>query len=210
MDQATAAHKSLALGLLLRQLPGGRQPKILDLGPAVGANVQFLAGLGCRIWVADLFRTLRSGEGDGLQSDLGSLDKLLARHLPSSDETGYDLILAWDLFNYFTREEIELVGTHLTRICRPMGSVFAMVSTTRQISDHPLRFSIADTEHLVYDGDSSHRRPAPHYTQTDLERLLPGFEVETSFLLRNGIQEYVLARVEEPDEAAFRFDPSEY
>ena len=39
---------------------------------------------------------------------------------------------------------------------------------------------------------------------------MPGFEVETSFLLRSGIQEYVLALVEESDEAAFRFDPTDY
>ena len=210
MPQIASAHKSLALATLLRQLPGDRQPKILDLGPAVGANISMLAGLGCRIWVADLFRSLRAREGEDVLGDLGSLDRLLHRNLPESDDDGYDLILTWDLLNYFRPEELTVLGRHLARVCREQGTLFAMIALGRQMPDRPMRFGIADAEHLTYDTETAHRKPSPQYKQPDLERLMPGFEVETSFLLRSGIQEYVLALVEEPDEAAFRFDPSDY
>ena len=35
-------------------------------------------------------------------------------------------------------------------------------------------------------------RPCPQYKQHDLERALPELEVEITFLLRHGIQEYIL------------------
>jgi len=56
----------------------------------------------------------------------------------------------------------------------------------------PIRFRIVDTDTLSYTIDSSLERPSPLFKEPDLKRWLPDFEVETSFLLRNGFQEYVL------------------
>ena len=37
-------------------------------------------------------------------------------------------------------------------------------------------------------------RACPQYTQLDLAHMMPAFSVRRSFLLRSGIQEYLLAR----------------
>ncbi len=39
--------------------------------------------------------------------------------------------------------------------------------------------------------DSSVLRPAPRYTEIDLKQLMPGFRVYSSYLLRNGMKEYL-------------------
>ena len=53
---------------------------------------------------------------------------------------------------------------------------------------------IVDRESLDCDGPLQPTRACPLYTQLDLAHMLPAFSVRRSFLLRSGIQEYLLAR----------------
>jgi len=190
-DRSVGANKSLALELLLKRLR--RQPwsRVLDLGPAVGANVEFLAQFQCRLHIADLYHSLRE-RFERTSTDTTSPATRLTAELPPVDHEPFDLILAWDLLNYLDPEEIRVIGEHLARICHRDGVVFLMISTARQIPNLPCRYSIVGDGMLRYDCKSASQRSAPGYKEPDLERLLPAFEVETSYLLRNGYQEYLL------------------
>jgi len=55
---------------------------------------------------------------------------------------------------------------------------------------------------LAYEASPQAVRPSPRHGQHDLGRMMPGFSVEGSFLIRSGIQELVLARHD--DETAVR------
>ena len=68
-----------------------------------------------------------------------------------------------------------------------------MLSTVQTIPELPGRYLMLDPETLRFENDSSRQRRSPSYKEPDLEKLMPAFEVETSYLLRSGIQEYVLA-----------------
>ncbi|MEE8279039.1 MAG: class I SAM-dependent methyltransferase [Thermoanaerobaculia bacterium] len=191
-ESGTSQHHTLALELVLHNLQRQERPRVLDLGRAIGANVSFLTHYSCKLFIADLFQTLR-GHRDGLDWDAMVLDRTLAEHLPYRDQSCFDLIFAWDLLNYLDRQELEVLGRHLSRLCKRSGLLFAMLSTRKQIPDRPTDFRILDLETLAYDNPSKMRRPCPLYKEPDLARLMSDFEVETSFLLRNGMQEYVLA-----------------
>ncbi len=191
-ESGTPQHHTLALQLVLKSLSRLERPRLLDLGPAVGANVTYLTRYNCKLFIADLFQTLR-GLRDGLDWNASVLDRALAEYLPYRDRKRFDLILAWDLLNYLSREEMQVLGRHLSRLCKPAGLLFVMISTRKQIPDRPTVFRIVDRETLEYDNPSKIRRPCPLYREPDLGRLMSDFEVETSFLLRNGMQEYVLA-----------------
>jgi hypothetical protein len=56
----------------------------------------------------------------------------------------------------------------------------------------PMRYRIADPENVVWEGPRDALRPSPRYTANDVARMTPGFVVKGSYLLRNGIQEYLL------------------
>ena len=191
-ESGSYQHHTLALKLVLQNLRRQERPRLLDLGPAVGANVSFLTYYRCKFFIADLFHSLRS-QRDGLDWDAEVLDRTMAEQLPYQDQQRFDLILAWDLLNYLERQEMQVLGRHLGRLCKPSDLLFAMLSTRKRIPDRPTRFSIVDLETLAYDNPSKFGRPCPLYKEPDLGRLMSDFEVETSFLLRNGMQEYVLA-----------------
>lgn len=166
---------------------------MLDLGPAIGRNVQYLGRFAPKIHIADLFATLKGFEArrDPDQSRFG---KILDRDLPPPGGPPIDLIFAWDLFNYLERPLLTLLSERLSGLCRRESLLLALIANKPQIPDSPTRFLIIDADTLRYESKSRSIRQAPQYKEPDLDRLMPSFEVETSFLLRNGIQEYVMAR----------------
>ena len=164
---------------------------MLDLGPALGRNVQFLSPFVAKLFIADLHDTVRR-MGGRFTFDGFKLDRILKDDLPTAAEGPVDLILAWDLLDYLDTQQIEILGKHLSRISRKESLVFLMLSTRPTVPDRPSRFLILDPETLRTENTSQQERKAPLYKEPDLEKLMPAFEVETSFLLRSGIQEYVL------------------
>jgi hypothetical protein len=49
------SHRSLAMASLLAGFAGRQRLQVLDLGPAVGDNVEFLSRFGCKLYIQDLY-----------------------------------------------------------------------------------------------------------------------------------------------------------
>ncbi len=186
-------HQTLALGPALHELQRRRRPRVLDLGPAIGANVEFFAGFSAQLFIADLYRSLR-GPADSLPLDPRRLERTLADQLPTAEHPPFDLILAWDLLNYFEPPQLEVLGRHLGLLCRPGGQLFALLATRGTIADQPLTFQILARDLLRYETAAVAERESPRYMEANLQRLLDAFAVQTSFLLRHGMQEYIFTR----------------
>jgi hypothetical protein len=191
-DQEVAAgpqvHPSLALPDLLSQLHPDRRLRILDLGPAIGSNLTFWnQRYLCTMEVADLYPSLVTApEGDAVAA--------VAAALPAGDDRPLDVVLAWDLFNYLDRPRLLALGERLAARCRPQAILFAMLSTAKEIPVLPGRYPIEDGSRLLYDVDATRQRPGPRYRPADIAAMTPGFSTDRNFLLRHGIQEYLLIR----------------
>ena len=201
-----STHHSLALKHVLRRFQATGGTRVLDLGPAIGRNVQYLGRFAPKIHIADLYNTLR-----GLKSrrspDRLRFQKILDQDLPKPGSRPIDLILAWDLLNYLERPHLTQLGEYLGKLCRRESLMFALIANQKQIADTPLKFLIIDADTLRYESRSRAVRSAPQYKEPDLDRLMPTFEVETSYLLRNGMQEYVMSsRTLEPYPTAVAAD----
>jgi hypothetical protein len=197
-ERSPLPQHSLGLPALLDGLPADARPAILDLGPAVGVNIDFWSGLGCRLHVADLQDSLHAATPSWSEPE-GDTALLPAGILPVSST--FDLVLAWDLLNYLTLPQMRAVARGLAPCTRRGTMLFALIGTLRQMPPRPLRYRIAGRDRLLYeDGPAvapraaEATRPCPRYRQPDLERGLPLFAVATSYLLRTGVQEYIFAR----------------
>ena len=187
-------HKSLGLTALLESMRRkGQGLRILDLGPAVGGNVEFLSQLGCKLHIGDLYAS-RSMAVEG--EELGQ--EFFEQLFPA--DTKLDVVLAWDLFNYLQRKEMARLGTLLRRNCRPGALVFSLMWIQKQIPAQPIRFRMQENGQLIYERRTALERPGPRYAPAEISGLLKGFRVDRSFLLRHGIQEYLFVRDDEEDE----------
>ena len=181
-------HKSLAFRQLLAELSGGEKKRVLDLGRAIGGNVSFFSQFSCKLFIADIHQSLPN-----LADGKAPLAEALAEVLPGEEAAPVDLILAWDLFNYLELPQIEVLTEALAPISGKKTLLFSMISTLKEIPHKPLDYEVRDSQTLAYSADLRLKIPCPRYKEPILERTMPSFSVETSFLLRNGIQEYLFA-----------------
>ncbi|HTQ81188.1 MAG TPA: methyltransferase domain-containing protein [Thermoanaerobaculia bacterium] len=186
-------HRSLALAALLEEFKRGRKLQVLDLGPALGSNVEFLSQFGCKIYIEDLYAALVARGGTGGDGEEAG-PRFFAEFLPPDEAASFDVVIAWDVFNYLTRKELGHLMRHLTPFCHSGTVVFALISILKQIPAEPIRFRIVDEEHLAYEVRTAVQRPAPRFVPSEMLDLLRGFRVDRSFLLRHGIQEYLFVR----------------
>jgi hypothetical protein len=185
-------HRSPALTAILDELRPGSRHAVLDLGPPVAANIKVLSALSCRVRIADLHRSLAAEPVESRRPD--AMGALFERLLPLAPDERFDALLAWDVFDYMRPDQVSSLLARLTPACRPGALALVLASTRPQIPGLPLRYRIVDRESLAYDGPSPAVRPCPRYGQHDLARMMPGFSVRRSFLLRSGVQEFLLAR----------------
>jgi hypothetical protein len=187
------AHRSLGLAALLSQFRPDRKLQVLDLGPAIGSNVEFFSQFGCKLYIEDLWAALASRTPSGSEGDEAG-PQFFADFLPLPEATRFDAVIAWDTFNYLSRRELGHLVRHLRPFCPPGAQVFALISILKQIPAQPMRYRIRDQETLVYEPRTAAQRPAPRFAPAEMNELFKGFRVDRSFLLRHGIQEYLFQR----------------
>jgi SAM-dependent methyltransferase len=186
-------HSSLALATLFREVGPLGKLQILDLGPAVGSNVEFLSHFGCKLYIEDLYAALAAHRRQEDRQVASAAP--FAELLPFPESARFDAVFAWDLFNYLSRKELAGLAHYLKPFCRPGALVFALVSILKQMPAAPIRFKILDRDRLAYERQTADESPCPRYPPAELADLMKGFRLDRSFLLRHGIQENLFTRL---------------
>lgn len=182
---------TLALPYLFEALGRGGNHRVLDLGPAAGSNLETFAQLGCRLHVADLYRGL-AANGTAQGEDSGRFREAFAQLLPPAGGEPFDAVLAWDVLDYLGQRQRAVLMELLLPLCRPGALFFCMVSIRPMIPARPLSYRILAPDRLLATGDEEALRQGPKLHQPDILRSMPRFRVLKSFLLRHGVQEYLL------------------
>jgi hypothetical protein len=190
-----AVHPSGALGAFLQAMADAVAPVIVDLGPAIGANVSFLGSrLGCKLFPEDLYahfdRPFARADGDGIEAMLAA--KL--RQVPGS----VDGILAWDLFDYAGRREAGILAARLASLLRPGGLMLALFAASPRHDPVSRRYIIVDGGHLGHRPAPGARWPRRVWPVHDIEALLAPLEVHGSHLLRHQQRELLLRKPRSP------------
>jgi len=190
LEPVPPLYRSPTLRTLVSRLSGDVRHRILDLHPAVGANVEFFSRFSCRLQIVDLLGSLVTEDVRPLLADAGATFR---RILPGPPDP-YDVVLAWDVFNYLSRDQFRALAERLFWLCRPDALMLAFIATTKEISVLPLMFKIADEQTVHWQPRTSAVRAGPRYPPAEVERMTRGFAIAHSVLMRHGVQEYLFAR----------------
>ncbi|MCP4896104.1 MAG: hypothetical protein GY906_03935 [bacterium] len=190
--------RSPGLGVALAGLPEDGGGRILDMSASSVVNLDQLMVVAHHVRVVDslqpndsrwsqLMPQVDSGEV------IGDLEPVVAELFP--DEWGpFDVVLAWDLLNYLTVEGVTALAQRLAGLCSPEAKLFAQVVAVGDMAALPARYRIVASDQIEVSTATAARRSAPGWPFAKFERLLSGFEVECSFIMRHGVQEYVAVR----------------
>lgn len=176
----------------MEQVQHLERPRILDLGPPVTANVAFFADFGGRHHVVDLHASLQDDEDLAVRFHQQP-EEVLEELLPAV-EGGFDAVLAWDLFNYLAQDAWAALGEVLAHRTAPGSLLLALVVTRDEMPAHPHRFAIEAADRLSYRVEHPRPRKCPRWAPAEVGRRMAKFRVERSYLLRHGVQEYLLVR----------------
>jgi hypothetical protein len=172
-------------------------PAILDLGPACGPTVSFLGHeLGCRLVVADLYAEFDAATGQGADA---AVRKGLAEDLRQAAGSA-DGVLCWDLFDYLSRGESQLLGASVARVLRPGGVALALFSSVAYAAPELTRYAIDDIDHLTYRPVPSAMTQGQVWSGRDIARIFSGLRVDETYLLAHGLREVVLRKLRSPQQ----------
>jgi hypothetical protein len=181
--------RSPGLQAVLAAAPSHGACRVLDLGPAIGDNVTRISSIAEAIQIVDLF-----GVGSaGSEADYSAVDTGLAtlRDLQRTKRQSFDMVFTWDVLDYLPDAMATEVLKALSDLCRPGALLHAIFHASETMPDIPTRYRILGDDRLAYEPVTSNRRGAPNLPPALVERLLKGFHIEHSFVLRHGVREYV-------------------
>ena len=86
---------------------------------------------------------------------------------------------------------IAALTEHLKAHCRKGALLFMLTSTRKEIPSTPARLVIAKDQMLQYEPRTQETINNPNHTPLAFEKMMKGFHLLHSFMLKNGMQEYV-------------------
>jgi hypothetical protein len=184
---------SLGLARVAEHLAREGKHQVLDLGSPLQHNLDFLAQFPARLYFEPLEDALAGLHAPALdaETDSAPLPQPFAGLFDYPAEIHFELILAWDLFDYLQPEHIgalrERLTNHLARDCL----LFCLTSNQAEIPAKPQRYRILAEDRLAHEPRSPDRIPGPRHRAMQIKDQLRGFDLERSILLQNGVQEYL-------------------
>jgi hypothetical protein len=179
---------SLGFKALCQKLEGISSPKVLELGPARSANIEFWSRYGSSMFIADLRASLPLPFlAEDQQFPESEWDRILG--LPEGHF--YDVILAWDLLNYIELSTLPALISYLSRFCRLGTILFFLIFDQPQMPEEITVYRIVDEQRIAYESNSAGKRACPRHQPRALTLLLSKFQTSGSFRLKNGIVEYL-------------------
>lgn len=185
----SVVHSSLGLQALCNAIRETDSCDILELGPIRGANVEFWSQFSPSIFVADLRSGLPLPDSHPEEEDFIEPDWERILNLP--DDRSYNVILAWDLFNYMEIQAVSSLVRYLGRYCRPGALLLALIFDQKEMPENITVYRTVDESHLAYENPGTGTRTCLRHQPRSLSIAMPNFRVFESFRLRNGMVEYL-------------------
>ncbi len=189
-DDNELTYRSPGLQLIFERISSADKVNILDLGPPLSSNVEFLSSYPCRLYIGDWLQWLPLyGDHWG---EHPAFSPLFSEMLSLKADDQFDVILGWDMINYLGEENIRRFSRFLAEHTHANALCFFSVATHKEMAAQPAKYRILSKGSLHCEQADCNPCPSPRFTQSRLLELMPEFQSHRSFLLQNGRQEQIL------------------
>lgn len=193
-DDSRYVYDSRGLLLIRRKLEQKPGLSVLELGPALNANISFFLEFHCKLIMQDLYGGLcdhiaRNQEGE--PSPISALVGKLSEHDPARP---FDLVLCWDLLNYISSEETELLMTSIAERSSESVIISVVEANSSTLPVLPSRFRILEGQKIEIEKRTTEQRQKVFRSQETITRPFPGITLQSSLRLKNGFMEQVYCR----------------
>jgi hypothetical protein len=180
-----------ALKKFMAALHGRPSPTLLDLGPVVGANVEFFGEqFGCKLFIGDI---LAQVERFDRQHPEGGLPAFLEGCFPQ-ETASVDGILCWDVFDFLDKPSARAVADQLMRVLKADGALFGFFATETPAESRLSKFVVVDDGTLRHRWHGSPRQRRHVMQNRDIITLFERLRVSDSFLLQTKVREVLFRK----------------
>jgi hypothetical protein len=182
---------SRAFPKFLSAIAGREHLTIIDVGPAIGTNVEFFAErAACKIYVEDLYADL---ELHARANTRPELTKLLSTRVAQPDAS-VDAVLCWDIFDFLEKAAAQVLARELVRVLKPGGALFGFFANAAGQQTHYTKFVISEGSHFRHRLQPATQVPRQVLQNRDIIRLFDGLLVSDSYLLLTHTREIVFRK----------------
>jgi SAM-dependent methyltransferase len=183
---------SRAFPKFLSTLAGREHSTFIDLGPAVGSNLEFFAErTACKFFFDDLFAEIEAQAAAGTREKLATL--LPARI--AQPDASVDAVLCWDIFDFLDKAAAQGLARELVRVLKPGGALFGFFyNQIGQQKNQYTKFIIEDESHFRHRTSPATPVQVQVLPNRDIIRLFEGLLVSDSYLLLTHTREIVFRK----------------
>lgn len=191
-DPSEPVVASRAFPKFLSTLSGREHSTFIDLGPAVGSNLEFFAErTACKFFIDDLFAEIETQARAGTRENLA---KILPERITRPDAS-VDAVLCWDIFDFLDKAAAQGLARELVRVLKPGGALFGFFyNQIGQQKTQYTRFIIQDETHFRHRTSPASPVAVQVLPNRDIIRLFEGLLVSDSFLLLTHTREIVFRK----------------
>ena len=163
------------------------EPVVIDLGPALGANVTFMGEeFACKLYIEDVL-----ARGDGHSNDA---ENEWAPRLSQPDES-VDGIFCWDVLDHLGNAARWALAAELARVLRPTGVLLLYQRTERTSNPDRLLYEIAGRSRLCVHRDANGALPVGQpLMHGELRSMFRGMTATKTVLLKSRMREVLLRK----------------
>ncbi len=192
------ARHSLGLEQFLSQLRTPEPLRVLDVGGVTQANVEFLTGLGHKVFSEDFRRPpLPSWAGAECGSAEEPGQEAIGAFLRQNLEfpaAWFDAVLLWDALEFLPPPLLKATVERLHQVTSPGGHLLAFFHADEkaaEVASYSYRIQDAATLMLV---NKRLRRPCQSFNNRSVEKLFQHFQSVKFFLARDHLREVIVRR----------------
>jgi hypothetical protein len=181
-----APFTSQTLPIFIDRLSRIRDSRALDAGPVCGINISFFASHLARLYICDLFQHLGRAQGPLSRGDLWRPLEYPPQHFHG--------LLLWDLIDRLNDDQFRELIDICHSLLVPQGLV-SMFGLPEGSSPAIQSFAIGPDYHVSPRPQKHLNLPFLFRQSRALERFMIGFRPVKSFVLKNGLREFLFERI---------------
>lgn len=166
-------------------------PRILDLGEAQPDSFNFYSEHACYLTISDCIQQLIHLRWPEEDNPNQVLTEKIEAIIPSAN-IQYDLILAWDSFNYIHPKILAFLHNHLLQFCTKKTIIHGFSFTSEFHPKEPGIFKILEANKIQHSVTSAETIRHSPLTPLTINKVMPNFKFARSVLMRSGLQEFML------------------
>lgn len=202
LPHAALPHRSYALENICAGLRGLQNATVLDLGSKATHSGDFLLEYAEKVYVEDILPSLVATGAAGEASHIRQ------HALRYQADVKFDVILAWDLFNFCTRAQLAAIHQKLEPHLHSETKIFAFFYNGAELPDRPQKCYVLDEKNIALLPAPGRKAAGEDLTAVALLKVFHEFHLANTYILRpgmhRGVYEYIFqssARVSAPDSA---------